>query len=112
MCEILRQCVARADRLQQKSVIITFDQAIYAKAKEVVWKNPTVYKRIVLRMGAFHICSTYLAVLGKRFDDSGLRDLIIESGLVGPSAVNGKYHGKLRVLIWCPCNRCDIWEAL
>ena len=53
--------------------------------------NPSKdYKRIVLRMGAFHICITYLAVIGKRYDDAGLRDTIIESGLVGSSAENGK----------------------
>ena len=52
-------------------------------------------------MGAFHICSTYLAVLGKRFEDSGLSDLIIESGLVGPSAVNGKYHDVKRPVVKC-----------
>ena len=88
--EVLKQCIDKDYRLHQNSAIITVDQGIYAKAKEIAWKNPTDHKRIVLRMKTFDICITYIADIGKKFADSGLKDLIIESGLAGPSAVNGK----------------------
>jgi hypothetical protein len=42
---------------------------------------------IVLRMGAFHTSMTFLAVIGKRFADAGLRDLIVESDLLGINKV-------------------------
>ena len=51
VCKLLKQCIAKADRIHQESTILTLDQAIYAKAKETVWKNPDNYKRIVLKMG-------------------------------------------------------------
>lgn len=38
---------------------------------------------IVLRMGAFHTACTFIAVIGKRFSDAGLRDWIIEADLLG-----------------------------
>ena len=38
---------------------------------------------IVLRMGAFHTSCIFIAVIGKRFHDAGLRDWIIESDLLG-----------------------------
>lgn len=48
--------------------------------------NP-VYKElkdfIVLRMGAFHAQCIFIAVIGKRFADAGLRDWIIEGDLIG-----------------------------
>ena len=34
------------------------------------------------RMGAFHTMCTLLSVIGKRFQDAGLKDLCIESGVV------------------------------
>ena len=54
------------------AIVCVFDQAFYAKACEVVWKNPDNFHPIVLRMGVFHIICTMLAVIGKRFGDAGL----------------------------------------
>lgn len=34
---------------------------------------------MVRRMGAFHTACIFIAVIGKRFDDAGLREWIIES---------------------------------
>ena len=45
-------------------------------------------------MGSFHIACTLLAVIGQRFGDAGLRDLMVESSLVGPSTVNAVLHGE------------------
>ena len=45
-------------------------------------------------MGSFHIACTLLAVIGQQFGDAGLRDLLLESSLVGPSAVSAVLHGK------------------
>ena len=45
-------------------------------------------------MGAFHIVCTFMAVIGKRFQDAGLRDLFVEFRPVGPSAVAAVLTGK------------------
>ena len=59
-----------------------FDQALYAKAVEVTWKHPDKFKTtIIIRPGVFHTICTLLAIVGKRFQDAGLRDLCIESGV-------------------------------
>ena len=34
-----------------------------------------------LRMGGFHACCSFVAVIGICFGDAGLKDLLIESGL-------------------------------
>ena len=39
-------------------------------------------------MDAFHIACAFLAVLGCRFTDAGLRGLLLESRRVGPNAVS------------------------
>ena len=36
-----------------KSFMVVLDQALYAKATEIVWKYPDMFKGIVLRMDYF-----------------------------------------------------------
>ena len=45
-------------------------------------------------MVAVHIACTLLAVIGKRFRDAGLEDIIIESEMIGIGSVNGTLLGK------------------
>ena len=71
-----------ADQLGQRDVIVVFDQAIYAKALEIVWQNPQEFQRVVLRMGTFHTVRAFLAAIGKRFSGARLEDVLIESGIV------------------------------
>lgn len=79
------QSKLKAEALGLEETDVVLDQAIYAKAIEILL-NPSfadLKSFIVVRMGAFHIICTFLAVIGKRFAHGGLRDLIIESGMLG-----------------------------
>ncbi len=73
--------------LQQRDMVITFDLAIYAKAKQIQWKFPEEFSDTVIRMGGFHIALNFLAVLGKKYQNSGLEDVLIESGAYGSGSV-------------------------
>ena len=72
--EILVHSLKIKDVLELKSIVLIFDQALYAKATEIVWKHPDQFSDIVLRMGVFHTVCTLLSIIGKRFQDAGLRD--------------------------------------
>ena len=91
---LLQRSIAVADQLQQSDVVVVLDQAVYAKAAEIIWKHHNIFSRVVLRMGGFHIAMIFLAVIGKRFGDAGLQDVLIESGIVGSNAVSGVLSGK------------------
>ena len=71
------------EALDQRHSVITFDLAIYMKAKEIQWRRPEEFKNTVIRMGGFHIALNFLSVIGKIFQDSGIEDLLIESGVHG-----------------------------
>ena len=45
-------------------------------------------------MGVFHTICTFLSVIGKRFQDAGLRDVIIESGVTAKGSVSGVLEGR------------------
>lgn len=83
-----------AKKLNQPHVIITLDQAVYSLAQEIRWKHPGEFEEVVLRMGSFHICMTFLAILGKRFGDGGLQDVLVESGTVAPGSVAAVLDGR------------------
>ena len=60
--EVLMRFVKIKDTLQVKSIVVVLDQVLHAKATEIVWKYPDIFKGIVLRMGAFHtICNGKLS---------------------------------------------------
>ena len=83
--ELLLQSKLKAEKLELQETDIVFDLAIYAKAVEILMmpQHRELRKFIVLRMGAFHISCIFLPVIGKRFGDAGLRNIIIEANLLG-----------------------------
>lgn len=91
---LLKKSVSMANRLGLGDTLVVLDQAIYAKALEVIWKQQQEFESVVLMMGAFHVACVFLAVIGKRFGDAGLRDLLIESRIIGSGSVNGVLGGK------------------
>lgn len=83
--ELLQQSKLKAEKIGLKETDVVLDLAIYAKAVEIVM-NPLhkdLKSFVVLRMGAFHTSMIFLAVIGKRFADAGLRDIIVEANLLG-----------------------------
>lgn len=70
-------------------------QALYAKACEVAWKKIELYKNIILRLGTFHTICNVLSIIGKRFQDEGLRDVCIESGILAEGSVSSVIEGKM-----------------
>ena len=94
--EVLSQSKLKAEKLGLLETDVVLDMAIYAKAVEVMM-NPRhidLKKFIVLRLGGFHTMSIFIAVIGKRFADAGLRDIVIEANLLGESSVDQMIKGK------------------
>ena len=91
---LLVRSIKMVDQIGQHDVPVVFDQAIYAKAVEVICQRSEELSRVIKRMGAFHIVCTLLAVIGRRFRDTGLEDIIIESEIIGIGSVNGTLLGK------------------
>ena len=69
-------------------------QAIYAKGQEIVLQKNKEFENAILRMGSFHVITTFLAILEKRYADAGLADILIESGVVAYGSMNGVLEGR------------------
>jgi TATA-box binding protein (TBP) (component of TFIID and TFIIIB) len=85
--EVLIQSINIMQSLELNAIVCVFDQALFAKAAEVVWKHPEKFKGIILRLGVFHIICTLLSTIGKRFQDGGLRDICVEAGVIADGSI-------------------------
>ena len=78
----------------QQDTVITFDLAVYMKAKQIQWKASREFEDTVIRMGGFHIALNLLSVIGKIFAESGLEDLLVESGVYAAGSTSALLAGK------------------
>ena len=92
--QILKQVLDIINALEISAVSCIFDQALYARAAEIVWANQDLYQPVVLRMGAFHTVCNLLSVIGKRFGDAGLRDLAVECGIIAEGSIVRVLEGR------------------
>ena len=80
--------------LGQLDTVVTFNLAIYAKAKQIQMKFPEEFSITVNRLGGFHIALNFLSLLGKKFHSSGLEDPLIESGVYAAGTTSALMKGK------------------
>ena len=90
---ILQRSIQIADQLNLPTIVIVFDQAIYAKAQAIRWQTDLYLTRTVIRLGQFHTTMTFLACIGKRFGDAGLRDILIEAEICAQGSVDRALSG-------------------
>ena len=91
--EVLQRTLAIMHSLQLERIVCVFDQAPYAKAAEVIWKQEK-FKSIIIRMSVFHTICNLLSIIGKQFQDAGLRDLFVESDVIAEGSVSGVMDGR------------------
>ena len=65
------------------------------KPVEIIWKHHDKFKDIIVRLGDFHTICTLLGVIGKRFQDAGLRDLCVGSGVIAEGSIAGVMDGRM-----------------
>ena len=92
--EVLSQSLKIKDSLRLNAIVVVFDPAIYAKAMEIKWKHSEHFKDVIVRMGVFHTICTLLGIIGKRFQDAGLRDLCVEFQAIAEGSVSGVMEGR------------------
>ena len=69
--------------LGQEILVITMDSQLYIIAQEVRQRNWNDMAHFVFRLGGFYICLLYLKILGKRYSECGLSEILIEANILG-----------------------------
>ena len=65
--EILHSAFKIMSSLQLENIAVVLDQALFAKATEIAWKQPQLYGQVVLMMGNFHTICNFMSSIGKMF---------------------------------------------
>lgn len=78
----------------QPNIVASFDQAIYAKAQEIIWSTNGEFSNVVALMGAFHLSMKFMAVIGKSFGNADLKPLMVESGALASGSSSAVLNGK------------------
>lgn len=92
--QVLLQVLKIKAQLDLEEIVCVFDQALYAKAMEIKWKNTEMFEKVFIRMGAFHTLCNLLSIIGKRFASAGLRDLAVESGIIAEGSITSVLEGR------------------
>ena len=92
--DVLVQSLKIKSTPKLKSIVLVFDQALYAKATEVQWKQSERFKDILLRVRVFHTACTLLSIIGKRFQDASLKERCVESVVIADGSVAGVLDGR------------------
>ena len=90
------------------------------KANPIIWKNPELYDDHIVMIGSFHLICAYLKMIGKKMNESGLADVLLEAGVISVGSMNvvksGKNYScainctKSWLKAWKDCFLTDIWK--
>lgn len=92
---VMMRCLRISNMLNPgQSTVITLDQQLYCKGKELQWANSDLCKTIFLRLGGFHIAKNFMCVIGNHFVDSGLMEVWTESAVFGENTAQNNMLAK------------------
>ena len=90
----MKRCADMTKAIGQVHSVQTFDQQLYAIAKQVEWAIPETFRNHTVRLGGFHTLSCYIAAIGKLWGDGGLKDLLVDSSVYAAGTVDQMLSGK------------------
>ena len=89
MWTVIQRCLKISEKVNPgQSTVLTLDQQLYSKAKELRWCRPEECKLLLVRLGSFHTALNFMRVIGQHFTDSGLLEVWTESGVYGENTAS------------------------
>ena len=90
---VMQNCHKMTTTLGQMYTIITFDEQLYCKAKMLQWQHPGECEMIIILLGGFHVQMNFSKVIGQHLADSGLQDILEQSGVFGKNTAENIMKG-------------------
>lgn len=94
MTTVINCFVSITLKLGRKHTVIVADQPLYSRGKEMLWANPEKYKNVVMLVGDLHILFNFLKAIGQHYENAGLDDVWVESGLFAENSIESMMEGK------------------
>ena len=90
---VINRFIDISRHIGQDHTIITADQPLYSRGKELVWANPR-FEKVIFLLGGLHIAFNFLKVMGQHMENAGLADLWTESGVYAVNSTESMLEGK------------------
>ena len=91
---MVKRALHVARGLENHYAVITVDQALYPQLMELKWSVSDFRDTLIPRLGGLHITMNFLKVIGQHTEDSGILEMWVESGLLGPNSAAKAKDGK------------------
>ncbi len=89
MWTVLLRCLKVSEKINPGcSTVLTVDQQLYCKAKELQWANQEFLAPVVIKLGSFHIAHNFMRVIGQHMTDSGITDVWRDSSVFGEATAD------------------------
>ena len=89
---VILRCRKIAQSLGQRYVVLTVDEALYCKLMELKWVKSIDF--LIVRLGGLHTAMSFMKVIGKHIQSSGLLEAWVESNMLGPKAAEQVLAGQ------------------
>ncbi|XP_071479491.1 uncharacterized protein [Diadema antillarum] len=90
---VINRFIAISTHLGQEHTIITADQPLYSRGKELTWANPK-FGKVIFLLGGLHITFNFLKAIGQHMESAGLDDLWTEAGVYATNTTDSMLDGK------------------
>ena len=75
-------------------VLLVGDQPVYALIVQLTYENQELFDRILPFLGPFHTQCSFMSAINKRFNRSGLSDLLVAAEVIPKGSVDNELKGK------------------
>ena len=75
-------------------VLLVGDQPVYALIVQLKYENQELFDRILPFLGPFHTQCSFMSAINKRFNGSGLSDLLVAAEVITEGSVDNALKGK------------------
>jgi hypothetical protein len=94
VCTLMEKAVAAATLKKMPFIQFVGDQPVYALVEEIKAENPDKFTLILPVLGAFHTQAAFMNAIFKRFNGSGIKELLVSAGLIVDGSIEQALKGK------------------
>lgn len=86
--QYLDNLIEMINDLEISHIYVHADEAVYSKLCHILWKNPEIYKSVVMIMGGFHQLRVKQRLLYKRFHCLGIKQWCVDAGIIASGSAD------------------------
>ena len=75
-------------------VLLTGDQPVYTLIDQIRHEGNGKFDKIIPYLGPFHTQVAFITAISKRFEGSGLSDIVVSAGIIADKSVDQAMRGK------------------